>query len=1610
MQQALIPKGNMISIIIPIHNAFNHVYACIESVLQTTTNDNCTIVLIDDASTEPEIGEYLSSIAQAYPHRIHLITLEKNVGFVQAVNYGFSQTRGHDIALLNSDTIVYDGWLERLSSVAIAHPDTGSVTPVSNEASIYSVAKDETQYLKEKGLIKKFAYYVSLLEQTNVLQIPTAVGFCMYIPWRARAIVGVFNEAFGRGYGEENDWCMRATNAGFTHYLDDRTFVFHEGGVSMSLSGDIPSRKERSIPSNEELLQTIHPHYRDIVESFMHKDTRLPAIRERIDVIANNLLMQSQCTIAHILHNSPRSTKVGGTEKHVEDLVLSMGDVKHYVLFPSGNGQLTVAQFDNATLEDIDHISIGTYTTKAPAESLQEFKEFLIKNHVAVVHIHQLIGSNFSLIEAAKECGITVIYSIHDYYAIGSPQLLDSNKGYSGIPSGDVVCPSDSTKTYKEWQQDVYPILQLVDTYVAPSHTARDTFAQVFPFIKERCLIQGHGTRKIPPHAQVENYHHDRICFLGYVHADHKGKVLIESVLPHLIDADIDVYFLGTSQSEWPELEHNSAIHFLDRYTEEELPALLHCVAPKIVCLFSNWPETYSYTLSECWRMRIPVCTTDNGALAERIKHYGGGIILKSEEPKDIVHTLIDSIDTSTHDALCNQIDTMALPTIKNVSDWYHNLYENFPRPKQINPIKNLPNFLIIGGQKCGSTWLWKNLSEHPNIYLPTQSECEFFSKNNVLSAHDIDTYRETFFSNQKDESLIGEKTASYFWTSTAHQECYSGPKKPNPTTPKHVYDILGKDTKIILSLRHPVMRALSAYCHHLHHGSLIHTGNFLETAKQHGIIHMGFYASHLREWLAWFPKENIHTVILEEDIIKNPSKTLHNIHAFLGTPQPEVVPDVLTTVLKGIKRTHVNGIVYAHMNDSSSTAKHIIPITTETDLEELYALYLPEILELEHMLQKPLQQMWNKNAFCKSSYEKMRTAIHTLQEDTITPLLQEQPIEKPAERTPSIPLLEKAAYYTFSCLKDLWTDFGEPFPNTTTFIRHRVLGKIWPAHSSGNRSSIPDYSPIHFFSHEEKQSSHHLINNMAFLPSLHLLLPVCYFDEIQLRQCLNALSQQTYTEWKVTIIDASDSPTALQKVVHEYATHFPHKFLYSPETRTSIIQRSTEMFIGFLRIQDCLLPHALETMMSAAFQEAELPDAIYSDHDECLHRGAPRYTPIYKPDWSPELLLSYNYVRPFFIIKRDTLLPLLLDNSFHSDAYSHDILLHLADGSPHVTHIPEILYHYYGDPLRDPYFENESKKAVEKCLQRRSISGDVIRPEASIKNNTLFFQIFYKLAKEHCPKVTIIIPTKDRIDLLQHCINTIRAKTDYPNYEIVIIDNNSTEPETQQYLNSIPEQVILINTPEFNFAHINNEVVARTSGELILLLNNDTEPADPHWLTALVGTMLLDTRIGVVGSRLLYPLHNDAHRVQSIGMVIGRNWASLVQVDTKDALGYENYNYALRNCSAIGGACLLTRRKLFCDIGGLDEQKFGVDFGDVDYCLRVQQEGYRVVCNPLSSVIHHESATRGNNGGIGAHLNRKELSAFENKWGHLFGHDPYYNPHFSLSIHHKAFSTTVRR
>lgn len=608
-------------------------------------------------------------------------------------------------------------------------------------------------------------------------------------------------------------------------------------------------------------------------------------------------------------------------------------------------------------------------------------------------------------------------------------------------------------------------------------------------------------------------------------------------------------------------------------------------------------------------------------------------------------------------------------------------------------------------------------------------------------------------------------------------------------------------------------------------------------------------------------------------------------------------------------------------------------------------------------------------------------------------------------------------AYAFFGKLKGAWLKMGMPFPRLTRYIRHELCGGFWPAreNAAAKKSNNTAYesqlfSPGTHVPIRQREASVQRAKNIPHAPLINVIVNSERFDEILLRRALNSITEQTYAPWNVIVTAGPTDRRAIEIIVDDFNQHYPQRFrLMSSEEngkdmRNDAVRTCAGLYVCFLRSTDTLQPDALELMMSAGMDAAQWPDLIYGDHDELPDVKSTEYVPYFKPEWSPELLLSYNYIGTTFLMKREVLLSMLNPASFRGASYAYDLLLRLQSIDPTVVRTPHIVYHHHR-PLR-PAIEdiNEERHALQAELIRRKLPHKVQHPFASSQSGKIFFRIRYEWPQHDEPKVAIIIPTKDKVDMLDQCLKAIGQYTSYPRYELIIIDSNSQEQATKDYLAKLPHTVLRIETDPFNFSYINNRAVEKTDAELILLLNDDALPHNHGWLHEMVSVMTLDKQIGVVGAKLLYP-PGQPYAVQSMGMVVGRHWASLIKFRTRDELGYGAYNHVMRNCAAIGGACLLTRRELFVREGGLDEEALGVDFSDVDYCLRLMQKGYRTVVTPHAEVLHHESFTRGNNDGKGASVDEREYKAFERKWGHMFGRDPYYHPRFSLRLHDEAFT-----
>jgi len=466
---------------------------------------------------------------------------------------------------------------------------------------------------------------------------------------------------------------------------------------------------------------------------------------------------------------------------------------------------------------------------------------------------------------------------------------------------------------------------------------------------------------------------------------------------------------------------------------------------------------------------------------------------------------------------------------------------------------------------------------------------------------------------------------------------------------------------------------------------------------------------------------------------------------------------------------------------------------------------------------------------------------------------------------------------------------------------------------------------------------------------------------------------------------DAPGLERTLDSFRDQLYRNFDIRVLMPGQDNSSALEQAKGTYVAMLHAGDVLCEHALYWVarVIAASPGAGL---VYSDEDRIDGDGV-RSDPMFKPDWSPELLRSTNYIGQLAICRADVLMQagdIREEDVFGSN---HDLLLRITETLPaeRIVHVPAVLIH------RPSGVETgASMQAVQAHLARCGVSGVV---EESFLGG---YRIRYALQKDQ-PLVSIMVPTRDGLNLLERCLNSILRKSSYQNFEIVIIDNQSAEPDTLNYLARIDDgrkTRVLRYDAAFNYSAINNFAARAARGEVLCLLNNDTEVISPDWLEEMLGHLHQD-QVGVVGAKLYYPDGRVQHAGDLIGVGGVANHAhAFLQ---RDDPGYCNRAAVAQDLSAVTAACMLTWRKLYLDLGGLDEQHLPVAFNDVDYCLRVHEAGFRVVWTPHAELYHHESVSRGKDLTPEKKKRAKrEVAYMRKRWKHVLANDPYYNPNLS--------------
>lgn len=507
---------------------------------------------------------------------------------------------------------------------------------------------------------------------------------------------------------------------------------------------------------------------------------------------------------------------------------------------------------------------------------------------------------------------------------------------------------------------------------------------------------------------------------------------------------------------------------------------------------------------------------------------------------------------------------------------------------------------------------------------------------------------------------------------------------------------------------------------------------------------------------------------------------------------------------------------------------------------------------------------------------------------------------------------------------------------------------------------------------------------------------PINLLDEV-----IESLQSQIYENWELCICD-DQSPNEEVWERLQYHANLDKRIKIIRSTENLHIAGATNLaitlatgeYVGFLDHDDILTIDALYEVVKRINETNA--DLIYSDEDK-LEMDGTYSDPFFKPDWSPDYLLSTNYICHFAVYKKSIGDKVGWINKGYDGAQDYDFVLRFTEYAEKIEHISKVLYHWRKIPGSTAesfgsksYAQIAGKNAVTAALARRNIDGYV-------EENIIPGHYIVRRNIEKEPKVSIIIPTKDKLDLLSVCISSVLEKTTYTNYEIIVINNRSEEKETFDYFEQMKKDIKVLDFNEaFNYSKMNNFAVENSTGDFLLFLNNDTEVIEPNWLSNMVEHGLRND-VGVVGAKLLYTNNTIQHAgvILGVGGVANHSFINL----PRDSHGYFGMLRDIRNCSAVTAACLLVRRDVFNEVNGFNEIDLKVAFNDVDLCLKIRKKGYLCIWTPHALLYHHESATRTRD------VDLTEVDYMLNNWANELKNDPYYNKNFDRNEVVRSYS-----
>lgn len=677
-----------IDIIVPIYNAYEFTEECIKSVIKNTDLTKNTLVLINDKSPDEKVLPMLLKYKdENTDKKIEVLDNEQNMGFVKTVNKGMSFSK-NDVILLNSDTEVTKNWIEKIQKCAYSNQYIATVTPLTNNGTIASVPNfGIDNELPANMTLEQYAEMIENISVNRYPELTTGNGFCMYIKRDIIEELGLFDDkTFGKGYGEENDFCYRALDHGYTNVLCDNTFIYHKGTQSFKKE-NLTASRAALIEEHMNLLRKKHPIYVQKTDNFLANNP-LRDIQENVNI---NIQIFNKKKILYLVNEwEENMVMTGGTSLHIKDLIHSnvKNEIANFVLAPDKNDLSRFKLYlytENCAREilnfktDINQYGQINYTNNTYKEMIENIIDSF---KIDILHVHHFLFQTFDAIDVAKERNIYSIITLHDLYMI-CPSInmvyrekfceYDKEKDCAKCLKIRYGVNSDILAT---WRNTCYKVLKKFDKILVPSDNTKMQFEKAYKDLDIEVVEHGVQIIEIQNNEKQNDKTTFDIAFVGAM-AIHKGSNILKQLIRKNNSSRIRIHLFGKSEEKILTKNKKNYINH-GPYNRGELPNLLVENKIDLVCIFATWPETYSYTLTESYMAKIPVLTFDIGAVGDRVKKDNIGWVIDFNSDSSQILEKIAKISNNIEEYRSKKsyYDSYVFKTLEEMQKYYNELYQ----------------------------------------------------------------------------------------------------------------------------------------------------------------------------------------------------------------------------------------------------------------------------------------------------------------------------------------------------------------------------------------------------------------------------------------------------------------------------------------------------------------------------------------------------------------------------------------------------------------------------------------------------------------------------------------------------------------------------------------------------------------------------------------------------------------------------------------------------------------------------------------------------------------------------------------------------------------------